>query len=153
MQKLAGLSEGLFDRFKKKPVEKEIYKDAPNIWTHTTYSEELIKHLLDGGKFLGAKEDLKQFNKPVKGTNRIFVNTYAPNFKKGSIFPGYEVKDYLITTQLPDSAFQPNWNNTNYDSLKDSQDIAVLRPQYRDADNFKLYKKNSEGNFELINQL
>ena len=148
MQELAGI----FNAFKKKePVKKEIYKDSPNVWTHTTYSEELINNLLNNGDFIGAKENLKQFNIPKKGSFATYVNQFAPNFKKGSIFPGYERKDYLITTELPDSAFQPNWNSKNYDNLKDSQDIGVLRPQYRKASNFKLWKKNNERNeFELI---
>ena len=146
MQQLAGLSEGVFDRFKK----KEIFKQAPNIWTHATDSEELIKHLASGKDYIGAKEDLSKFNIPSKGLFTSYTNQHAPNFKKGSIFYGYEHKPYLITTTLPDTAFQPNWNSKNYDSLEASSNVGVLKPEYRAANNFKLCKKNVNKEFELV---
>jgi hypothetical protein len=140
------LNEGLFDRFKK----NEIFKQNPNIWTHTTYSEELINHLKSGGDFIGKKEDLSKFNVPDKGSFATSVNQHSPNFKKGSIFHGFELHPYLITTDLPDDAFQPNWNSKNYDNFNDSQNIGVLKPGYRGSENFKLWKKNKNNEFELI---
>jgi hypothetical protein len=140
------LSEGFFDRFKR----RKIFKQTPNIWTHKTYSEELIDHLKNGGDFIGKKEDLTKFNVPNKGTFRTFVNLHSPNFKKGSIFQGFELHPYLITTDLPDDAFQPNWNGKNYDNLEDSQNVGVLKPEYRSSENFKLWKKNKNNEFELI---
>jgi len=139
-------NEGLFDRFKS----KEVFKQKPNIWTHTTYSDELFNHLLNGGDFVGAKEDLTKFNVPNKGPFATFVNQHAPNFKKGSIFHGFETHPYLITTELPDEAFQPNWNSRNYDNLEDSQNVGALKPDYRGAKNFKLWKKNKNRQFELV---
>lgn len=138
--------EGIFDRFKR----TEIFKQKPNIWTHTTYSDELINHLKSGGNFVGKKEDLSKFNIPDKGTFATYVNQHVPNFKRGLIFQGFELHPYLITTELPDSAFQPNWNSKNYSNLKDSQNVGVLKPEYRDSKNFKLWKRNNEGEFELI---
>lgn len=140
------MDEGLFDRFKR----KEIFKQKPNIWTHATHSEELIKHLKSGGDFISKKEDLNKFNKPIKGSFSTFVNQHSPNFKKGSIFRGFEQYPYLITTDLPDTAFQPNWNSKNYDNFKDSQNVGVLKPNYRNSKHFKLWKKNKNNEFELI---
>lgn len=140
------LKEGLFDRFKG----NEIFKLKPNIWTHTTYSEELINHLKDGGDFIGKKEDLTKFNIPIKGSFATFINQHSPNFKKGSIFQGFEQHPYLITTDLPDDAFQPNWNSKNYDNFRDSQNVGVLKPEYRNSKNFKLWKSNKNNEFELI---
>ena len=140
------INEGMFNRFKR----NEIFKQKPNIWTHTTYSDELINHLKYGGDFIGKKEDLSKFNIPIKGSFATFVNQHSPNFKKGSIFQGFEQHPYLITTELPDSAFQPNWNSKNYDNLNDSQNVGVLKPEYRESKNFKLWKRNNKGEFELI---
>jgi hypothetical protein len=140
------VNEGFFDMFKT----KEIFKENPNIWTHTTYSEELINHLKNGGDFIGNKEDLTKFNVPDKGRFAEYVNQHSPNFKKGSIFHGFEQHPYLITTDLPDEAFQPNWNSKNYDNFNDSQNVGVLKPEYRESKNFKLWKKNKNNEFELI---
>ena|ERR1035437_8030353 len=136
----------VFDRFKR----TIIFKQNPNIWTHTTYSEELINHLKNDGDFIGNKEDLNKFNIPIKGSFATFTNQHSPNFKKGSVFQGFEQHPYLITTELPDEAFQPNWNGKNYDNLKDSQNVGVLKPEYRGSENFKLWKMNKNGDFELI---
>jgi hypothetical protein len=140
------LDEGIFDRFKK----KEIFKQRPNIWTHLTDSEELVNNLKSGHDFIGKKELLTKFNVPMKGAFATYVNQHSPNFKKGSIFQGFEQHSYLITTELPDEAFQPNWNRRNYDNLTDSQNVAVLKPEYRDAKYFRLWKLNKNNEFELI---
>jgi hypothetical protein len=145
------IGEGFFDRFKTNPKTNPIlFKQTPNTWTHTTYSEDLINQLKSGGNFIGNKEDLTKFNIPNKGPFATFVNQHSPNFKKGSIFQGFEQHPYLITTELPDEAFQPNWNSRNYDNFEDSQNVGVLKPQYRDSKNFKLWKKNKDNQFELI---
>lgn len=145
------MNEGFFDRFKSKPKTNPIiFKQTPNTWTHATWSEELINHLKNGGKFIGKKEDLNQFNVPQKGSFAVFVNQYSPNFKKGSIFHGFESNDFLITTELPDEAFQPNWNAKNYNNFQESQNVGVLKPEYRDSKYFKLWKKNKDNQFELI---
>lgn len=141
------INEGILDRFKK----KIIFKQKPNIWTHTTYSKELMDHLKNGGDFIGKKEELDKFNIPDKGNFATYINQHSPNFKKGSIFQGFEQYPYLITTELPDYAFQPNWNSKNYDNLIDSQNVGVLKPEYRNSNNFNLWNKNKDGEFELMN--
>lgn len=140
------LSSLLPSRFKKKKEEEKLFdKDEvikSDTWTHSTWNPELINHLLSGKDYVGKKEDLKDFNvvnKKVHGKDQ--ANIHAPNFKKGSIFQGYEANPYLITTDLDDKAFQPNWNGINYDDLNDSSNVAVLRPEYRDAKHFKLWKR------------
>lgn len=140
------LHESIFDRFKK----NKIFKQNPNTWTHATYSEELINHIKSGGDFIGKKEDLSEFNIPIKGKFNVYTNQHSPNFKKGSIFQGFETHPYLITSELPDESFQPNWNGKNYDNLKDSQNVGVLKPEYRESKHFILWKRNKNGEFELI---
>ena len=54
----------------------------------------------------------------------------------------YPIK-WLVTTDLPDDAFQPNINGGNTDTLEKSHDIGVLKPQHRDIKNFKFYKYNT----------
>jgi len=136
----------LLNLFSKKPLKKEDIVKS-NTWTHATHSEELMKHLKNGGKYIGSKEDLSKFNITIKGPFRTSTNQHAPNFKKGSIFSGYEISPYLITTDLPDSAFQPNWNSTNYNSFEDSQNVGVLKPEYRDAKHFKLWMRTRDGKY------
>jgi len=145
-KKLLVVNEGFFDRFKK---QKPIYKltITPNTWTHATHSEDLMKHLKNGGEFVGEKEDLSKFNIPSNGPFASYTNQHSPNFKKGSIFHGFETHPFLITTELPDEAFQPNWNAKNYDNLKDSSNVAVLKPQYRESSNFKLWRKTKDGDY------
>lgn len=128
----------------KKDKEEVLTKDQvinSNTWTHATWNPKLINHLLGGKDFIGNKEDLKDFNVPQKGPFATFVNRNAPNFLKGDIFHGFEANSYLITTDLDDEAFQPNWNGRNYDNFKDSANVGVLKPEYRDAKNFKLWKR------------
>ena len=142
--------EMLNDGFWKKSHEQEIFKQTNNTWTHATYSEKLINNLKNGDDFIGEKEDLTNFNILNKGKFATYVNQYSPNFKKGSIFSGFEKHPFLITTELPNNAFQPNWNSKNYDNFNDSQNVGVLKPEYRKSENFKLWKLNNIGEFELI---
>lgn len=129
-------------------LPKKTLKITPKTWTHATSSEDLITKLKKGEKFIGKKEDLSKFNIPDKGPFATYTNQHAPNFKKGGLFKGYEITPYLITTELGDEAFQPNWNAKNYDSLEDSSNVGVLKPDYRDAKNFKLWKRNKKGDYE-----
>ena len=147
------ISEFDFNIFKKKKPEPIIFHMEPNIWTHMTSSDELIDHLKRGDDFIGHNEDLKMFNVVEKGSFATFVNQNAPNFKKGNIFPGHGSKKYMVTTDLPDYAFQPNWNAKNYNSFHDSQNVGVLRPNYRDAKYFKLWVRNKDSKYELIDTL
>ncbi len=136
------------DRFKKKEKvldKKEVVKS--DTWTHSTWSADLINHLLSGKPYIGKKEKLDDFNVPLTGFLKGKTNINSPNFKKGEIFSGFESNKYLITTDLDDKAFQPNWNGSNYDALDKSQNVGVLKPEYRDAKNFKFWKRvNIEGN-------
>lgn len=140
------INENFLNFFRK---DKKL-KLTPNIWTHSTHSEDLIKHLKSGGDFISKKEDLSKFNVPDKGKFATYVNQFSPNFKKGSIFSGFETHPFLITTELPDDAFQPNWNSKNYDNLIDSQNVGVLKPEYRKSKHFKLWRKNKNGDYILI---
>lgn len=119
--------------------KKEIVKS--DTWTHATWSEDLINQLLSGKPLIGKKENLKDFNVPKVSPFRTLVNVHAPNFKKGDIFPGFEINKYLITTDLDNNAFQPNWNSVNYDNFENSANVGVLRPEYREAKNFKLWER------------
>lgn len=145
-KKLLSLNEGFFDKFKK-PKSVEKLQITPNTWTHATAFKDLMDHLNNGGDFIGVKEKLNDFNVVNKGSFRSSVNRHAPYFKKGEIFSGYEVSHYLITTLLGDEAFQPNWNGTNYDNLKDSTNVGVLKPEFRDASNFKLWVRTEDGDY------
>lgn len=146
LEEINNIDENFLDRFKK----VEIFNQKPNIWTHATDSIELINSLKSGKDFIGHKEDISKFNILDKGKFATYVNQHAPNFKKGDIFSGFELKPYLITTELNDDAFQPNWNSKNYNNLRDSQNVGVLKPEYRKASNFKLWQKNKNNKFELI---
>ena len=148
-KKLLTLNEGFLDSFKKKSGP-EILTITPNTWVHTTSSKELINHLKNGGDYIGEKENLNDFNVPKKGSFASFVNANAPNFKKGGLFAGFELNPYYITTELPDSAFQPNRNAKNYDTLQQSDNVGVLKPEYRKSLNFKLWQRTKDGKYTLI---
>lgn len=130
-------------RFKNKESEIFDIRDIvkPDVWVHSTYEKDLINSLLSGKDYIGKKEDINKFNVPDKGTFSMSINQHAPNFVKGRIFSGFEANPYLITTELEDDAFQPNWNRKNYDNLKDSNNVAVLKPEYRKSKNFKLWER------------
>lgn len=140
-------SEGWMDKLKKK---EPVLNITPNTWTHATGSKELIVLLKNGNKFIGNKEDLSKFNLPDKGAFRTLTNQHAPNFKKGELFSGFESNPYVITTELPDSAFVPNWNAKNYENFDDSQNVGVLKPEFRDAKYFKLWQRNKNNEYTLI---
>lgn len=149
------LNEGFFDKIKQsiKSVgggKKVMFKMTPDTWAHATRSKELVDLLLSGKDFVGEKEDLIKFNVPIVGPFAKYDNKDSPNFVKGRLFHGYDKHPYLITTELPDEAFQPNWNSRNYDDLDKSSNVAVLKPEYRDAKNFKLWNRNQDGVYELI---
>ena len=120
---------------------------SPNTWTHATLSDELMNTLKQGNSFIGKKEDLRKFNIPHKGPFATFVNQHSPNFLKGGIFHGFKLHPYLITTELPDEAFQPNWNSKNYNSFEESANVGVLKPDYRNASNFRLWKKVGDNEY------
>ena len=142
--------QSFWDRFKRTKPETETLTITPTTWTHATNSEELVQRILSGQPYVGRKEDLNQFNRPNRGSFATYVNQHAPNFKRGGVFSGYEISDYIITTELPETAFQPNWNATNYDSFDASQQVGVLRPQYRAASNFKVWRRTASGPYELM---
>jgi len=140
MIKLRSLLPSRFKKQEKVFDKKDVVKS--DTWTHATWSSELINSLLSGKPYITKKEDIKKFNVPIKKVHgRDQANIYSPNFKKGDIFQGYESNPYLITTDLDDEAFQPNWNGINYDDFNDSQRVGVLRPDYRDAKHFKLWRR------------
>jgi hypothetical protein len=117
---------------------------TPTTWVHVTRDLLPFQLIVKTGKFIGKDEDLSQFNVTTQGKFRNFVNHKSLYFKKGSMFPGYEANNHIITTDLPDTAFQPNRNGINYDSLDKSDDVAVLKPEYRYAKNFKFWIRDTK---------
>lgn len=144
------IEQSIWDRFKRSKPAPENLVITPTTWTHATNSDQLVQRILSGEPFIGRQEDLSRFNRPDKGTFTTYTNQHAPNFKRGSLFSGYEISDYIITTDLPETAFQPNWNATNYDTFDQSQQVGVLRPQYRAVSNFKVWRRMDTGAYELM---
>ncbi len=130
--------------------KKEKLEMTADTWTHGTWSMEIIEAIKKTGKFIGKKENLDDFNKEFKGSFRVQTNLHAPNFYKGGFFHGYENAAYLITTTIGDDAFQPNWNAKNYNTLEESQNVGVLKPEFRDLKNFKFWKNDDNGGYTRL---
>lgn len=136
------------------------YRDDPNTWTHLSNRDEVINAIKSKKQFLGINEDLSEFNYEVnKGISANKQNPNSPNFLKGKIYSDKGLK-YLITftakQKYPgddfesrnwkevDFPFIPNSNRANKVSFKISGGIGVLKPEYRNIDNFKFYKYNED---------
>jgi hypothetical protein len=121
------------------------YKDSKleltnDTWTHATDSMDSIKNIINSGKFINKDEELDNFDKPETKGYETTVNKNAPYFRKGGLFGGYQSKKYLITTDLPDNSFQPNKNGRNEDDFDETEGIGVLKPDRRDAGNFRFWE-------------
>ena len=129
----------------------KVYSDSPNVWTHVTRHDAAIEDIKRKRKWLGKHEDLTRF---VYGTQHrqgkrfplTKDNKNSIYMQKGGLYIAEPTEKYpikwLITTDLPDDAFQPNINGGNTDTFKQSYDIGVLKPKYRDIKNFKFYRFN-----------
>lgn len=141
-----------------------IYQDDDNTWTHFTRNEDLIKYLKEKKKWIGRGESMENFDYevPVGGLSITRANRTSPNFLKGEAYPGAYGLQYLVTLtpkeRYPGDNFEslnwgeekfkfpfiPNLNGVNKKSFKDSRFVGVLRPEYRDIDNFRFYEYNKE---------
>ena len=139
----------------------EVYKDDPSTWTHVTSREETIQQIKHKKAFFGPNESPSDFQYEInKGISANKQNQNSPNFYKGSIYPGAEGTAYLIAFKAkqtyPGDDFEsqdwkevdypliPNGNRVNRVSFKKSNNIGVLKPEYRGINNFTLYKYNAE---------
>jgi hypothetical protein len=136
--------------------ENNVYQNDNDTWTHTTNKDEVIKLIKSKGKWLGINEDPSEFNYTINTKlSGDKQNTNVPNFLKGGIYPGATQK-YLITIKpkqkYPGDNFESlNWKEVDYPlipngfrvnkkSFAASRNIGVLRPEYRDSDNFRFYQ-------------
>jgi hypothetical protein len=129
----------------------KIYSNSPNIWTHVSKHDGVIEDIKRKNKWISRGENLDHF---VYGTQhmqgkKFYLSKDNKNsvyMKKGSLYISepnekYPIK-WLITADLPDDSFQPNINGGNTDTLEQSHNIGVLKPEYRDIKNFKFYRFN-----------
>lgn len=134
----------------------DVYQNDADTWVHATSRDEVINSIKSKGKWLGINEDPSEFsytiNPKISGDRQ---NSNVPNFNKGAIYAGYDQK-YLITLKpkqkYPGDDFESlNWKEVDYPlipnsgrfnkkSFKDSSKIGVLKPEYRDSDNFRFYQ-------------
>lgn len=141
----------------KEAISRLEYSDNSNTWTHVTNRDETIDQIKSKKLFLGPNEDTSEFNYEInKGISANKQNTNVPNFYRGKIYPGGFGSKYLITLKPKQSypgddfesqnwkdvdyPFIPNSNRANKISFKKSGDVGVLKPEYRDIDNFKFYR-------------
>ena len=141
----------------KKPIE---YKDNPNTWTHLTNRPETIKIIKKAKAFWGINERADEFSYEInKGLSGNRQNPNSPNFYRGKLYPGTEGIQYLITfnssKSFPGNNFEsndwstvdypliPNGNRVNRISFQKSDNIGILKPEFRDIKNFKFYKYNN----------
>jgi hypothetical protein len=146
-------------------VVGSIYKDDPNTWTHATNRDEVIQSIKQKGKWIGKDENLDAFVYKVQPGRFITSkdNGSVPNFFKGKPYPGTEGTKYLITftpkQQFPDIEsydwsevdypLMPSKNFSNNKSFKQSGNIGILKPEYRDKKNFKFYKFDGKNYVEF----
>lgn len=141
-----------------------VYQDDGNTWTHFSRNEDLIKYLKLKKKWIGKDENLNNFDYEVENSRfaTARANRTSPNFLKGKAYPGTQGSQYLITItpkeNYPGDDFEsfnwgeekfkfpliPNLNGSNKKSFKASMLVGVLRPEYRDIDNFRFYEYNQE---------
>ena len=129
----------------------KVYSNSPNVWTHVSIHDGVIEDIKKKRKWISRDEDLAHF---VYGTDHLKGKRFSLSkdnkssiyMKKGALYVSepsdkYPIK-WLVTTDLPDDAFQPNINGGNTDTLEQSHDIGVLKPEHRDIKNFEFYKYN-----------
>jgi hypothetical protein len=136
--------------------ENNVYQNDNDTWVHATSRDEAIKLIKSKGKWLGINEDPSEFNYAINTKlSGDTQNPNVPNFLKGEIYAGYDQK-YLITfkpkQRYPGDNFESlNWKEVDYPlipnsgrfnkkSFVDSSKIGVLKPEYRDDNNFRFYQ-------------
>ena len=137
-------------------ISSEVYSDSPNTWTHVTNRPETIEAIKKAKMFWGINEEASEFNYEInKGLSANKQNPNSPNFYRGKLYPGTK-GTYLITFKatksFPVDDFEsndwktvdypliPNGNRGNRISFQKSYNIGVLKPEFRDAKNFKFYQ-------------
>ena len=129
----------------------KVYSNSSNIWTHVSRHDEIIEDIKKKRKWVSINEDLSSFvygTEHTKGKKFYLSkdNKSSAYMQKGTLYISEPTEKYpikwLITTDLPDDAFQPNINGGNTDTLKQSHNIGVLKPEYRDIKNFEFYRFN-----------
>ena len=133
----------------------KIYSNSPNVWTHLTPYAAFIIDIKKRGELLDKGENKANFPYGVKPPTGKFdlTKTGGLYFKKGELYTTDHDKynqKWLITTDLPDEAFQPNINQGNTETFEQSNYIGALKPHpegktspnYRDINNFKFYHIN-----------
>ena len=158
----ANLANALRVLSKAKTSTKFVQK--PEIWTHLSPAPEIIPNIVKTGKWIPPGENLFQFttkvNTPPVGMDLSNIglsitkqNAKSPYFQKGKFFSPAQTKDkFLVTTNLPESAFQPNVHYTNYSTFEQSRNVGVLKPQFRDMKNFNFYLQGDDGAFYLLDK-
>jgi hypothetical protein len=144
-----------------KEIVGEIYRDDSNTWTHVTDRSETIEAIKKAKAFWGINEDASDFSYEInKGISANKQNQNSPNFYKGKLYPGTEGTLYLITLKVtksfPGDNFEsndwktvdypliPNGNRVNRISFKKSDNIGILKPEFRGIKNFKFYQYNPD---------
>jgi hypothetical protein len=155
----ANLANALRVLSKAKTPTKFVQK--PTTWTHLTSSPEIIPNIVKTGQWITPGENLLNFTTKVDNASTLigdsfFVgkqNALAPNLQKGKFFstpqPNHK---FLITTDLAESAFQPNINRVNWSTFEQSKGVGVLKPQFRDMKNFNFYLQGDDGVFYLLDK-
>jgi hypothetical protein len=153
-----------------KEITEDIYKDDSNTWTHVTSKVEVLSNIKREKAFIGINEDLDDFSYVINlKLSADKQNSTAPNFYKGGLYDGGSSKSkYLITFKAkesyPGDSFEatnwkevdypmiPNGNRVNRVSFQKSSKIGILKPEYRDIDNFKFYQYDpSTDNYVPLN--
>ena len=129
----------------------KVYSNSSNIWTHVSRHDGIIEDIKKKRKWIGKHEDLSWFRYGTEHTKdkKFYLskdNKSSVYMQKGELYISEPTEKYpikwLVTTDLPDDAFQPNINGGNTDTLKQSHNIGVLKPEYRDIKNFEFYRFN-----------
>ena len=139
--------DGLKDALKKGKIfdkgQEQLLKNNPSL----NYTKEAEKFLNSENLSLLEKAQMgKPSSAPFFSKDKLF---FKEGFKKGSGKTRDSSTDYLFASKkrIGNEALIPKYRDAYLKEFSNKKPVGVLKPEYNDLSNFKVYKKGKDGEY------
>lgn len=139
--------DGLEDALKKGKIfdkgQEQILKNNPSL-DYTKEAERFLNR--DNLSLLEKAQMGKPSSAPFFSKDKLF---FKEGFKKGSGKTRDSSTDFLFASKKPigDEALIPKYRDKYLKEFNKNKPVGVLKPEYNDLSNFKIYKKGKDGEY------
>jgi len=139
--------EGLEDALKKGKIfdkgQEQLLKNNPSL-NYTKEAERFLNR--DNLSLLEKAQMGKPSSAPFFSKDELF---FKEGFKKGSGKTRDSSTDYLFASKkrIGNEALIPKYRDAYLKEFSNKKPVGVLKPEYNDLSNFKVYKKGKDGEY------